>query len=225
MTSKTSGAIELYNSQSQEIVVPMPTSPSWLATEAAAVPRIRAKALQWVVYDQGSMAEADATAKALLMLRDKLETERKSVTGPLWEAKRRIDGWFKPVTDILDESARTLKHKIATFTLEQQRERDRLYAEAARAHELATAGVPGAHVQMTLALQATSSAVVEPPRGTSVREEWRAEIVDARMVPCAYHVIDEARIQAEARATPEHAQPHPIPGVRFVKVAITSMRR
>lgn len=209
----------------KSLTVALPTSPEWLAREASAAPRIRQQVQAIVVTDQDSMQFADGMAKQLLQLRDKLEAERKSATGPLLDVKRRIDGWFKPVTDLLEASARDLKNKISTYLIEQKREQDRLFQLAAAAHTAATHGVSGAQEVMTQALAATSAVVTEAPQGTSVREVWTAEIFNPAIVPCSYHMVDEARIHREARATPTNEEPTPIPGVRFVKRAETRMMR
>jgi hypothetical protein len=205
--------------QTQSLTVPLPTSPEWLAREASAAPRIKQHVASIVVFDDASMQSADALTKQLLQLRDKLESERKSVTGPLLDAKRRVDGWFKPVTDLLESAIRDLKNKVAAHLIEQKRKQDELYQLAAQAH------TAGNHNVMTAALAATSAVVTEAPKGTSVREVWTAEIFNAAIVPCSYHVVDENRIQAEARATPANQEPAPIPGVRFFKRAETTMRR
>jgi hypothetical protein len=211
--------------QTQSLTVPLPTSPEWLAREASAAPRIRQHVAAIEVSDEASMQSADALTKQLLQLRDRLEAERKSVTGPLLDAKRRVDGWFKPVTDILEVAIRDLKNKVAAHLIEQKRKQDELYRLAAAAHTAATQGVQGAHEVMSQALAATSDVSTAAPQGTSVREVWTAEVFNPAIVPCSYHIVDTARIQAEARATPSNQEPSPIPGVRFIKRAETTMRR
>lgn len=207
------------------LTVPLPTSPEWLARESSALPRIKSTVESMIVNDDASMQMADAITKDLLKLHDRLEAERKSVTGPLLDAKRRVDSWFKPLTDGLEGLTRTLKNKVAGHLIEQKRRQDELYRLAAEAHTAAQLGAPGAHEVMSQALAATSAVVTAAPQGTSVREVWTAEVFNPSIVPCSYHVVDLARIQAEARATPSNVEPAPIAGVRFVKRAETTMRR
>ncbi len=138
----------------------------------------------------------------------------------------------------LEEIARREREKLAAQAAEAERkarekaEVERLAAESAAAagrHEEAAklaakaAAIEERSAAKVDALQMRAATVVAPviqseaPKvaGTSTREEWRWEVVDADAVPREYLVVDEVKLGRVVRALKGDAK---IPGVRIYPV-------
>jgi hypothetical protein len=193
--------------------------PSQLAAKQEELAQASQLARSLQIVDAASLAEANEWCKILLSERDALEAMRTSVTKPMLDAKRRVDEWFKPLTQAIDQAVGHLKPLIGMFL---QAERQRQAVEYQRALE---AHAQGQHTQAVAALNVAGSAAVAPPDGTSMREVWRAQVVNPGMLTREWLIPDEAKIEAHAKATPANAEPYPVPGVRFYKEASVTVRR
>jgi len=124
-----------------------------------------------------------------------IEEEKRLILRPLDEARRQIMALFRPAEDNLVQAERLLKAGMLDWTQGQERlrqqeqarlqeiarkEADRLAAEAERA---AAKGQDerAAVLQKAAASASASAPVVAPPPGapgTSIRQTWRAVIID-----------------------------------------------
>lgn len=232
--------------------------------EAADVDKILAYATGFKVATASDYEKAGEALKRIKGKAKALDELRKSLTGPLDAAKKRIMEFFKAPADKLELAERAIKGQMVAFQEEQDRirreaerkaaeaarkERERLEREAAAAAEKARKEREAAEAKIAameaagraekaeamraaadekeqvrqaeaFALQAAAQAmpvapVVDIPRtsvaGTSIREEWRYEIVDPAMLPREYLIPDEKAIGAVVRALKDRAS---IPGVR-----------
>lgn len=124
----------------------------------------------------------------------RLETERRGMVDPLNEVVKKINGLYKPVTDLLAQAETIVKRAISTYQLEQDRiareaaakaeaearkERERLAAQAERLAE------KGKHEQAQAKLEQAASTVAVVPQmeqtkvaGMSTAKVWKAEIID-----------------------------------------------
>lgn len=128
-----------------------------------------------------------------------LEDERTSITKPMLEAKRRVDGLFAPATKPLQECEGIIRGKLA----DAARARFAAEAEARRlAAEAAAAGDPGAAI---VALASAPEAVVTTGSSARVVRKWR--VVDLAAVPREYLTVDTESVEAALTAGVE------IPGV------------
>lgn len=157
---------------------------------------------------------------------NEVEVQRKELKGPIDEAAKRIQAFFKPPLDFLAQAEAVLKRKMVTWKSEQDRiareeqrkadekarkERERLEREAAKA---AAAGREERAEVLRERAEVVVAAPVAPvaPKvsGISTRKAYMFRIVDASKVPDQYKVIDEKRIGAVVRALKMDAN---IPGV------------
>lgn len=137
-----------------------------------------------------------------------LEEQRTSVTGPLNEILRTVNGWFKPVQTGLVRVETTLKNKIAAYTLAQKAAQEAAMRAAAEAIQ--------ANNQMMASQQLAAMVPAPPPQGIAVREIWDFVIENEALVPNEYKIVDPAKIKAAIwYANTEKTPPLPIPGVRF----------
>ena len=58
----------------------------------------------------------------------------------------------------------------------------------------------------------TTAPAIERPTGSSIAKNWKAEIVNPKLVPCDYLMPDQKKLDKQAKATENTLQ---IPGVRF----------
>jgi hypothetical protein len=148
-----------------------------------------------------------------------LEAMRQSVVAPLNEAKSALQAIFVPRQDDLARLQAYVKAELGRWSLAKVAEQRRQMAAAA------TAANADDEQALTEALQAVAKLDGRIRlEGVSTREVWTAEIIAPDMVPFDWRIPDEKRIKAAARATAIDMTPTPIPGVRFVKVASTTVR-
>lgn len=118
-----------------------------------------------------------------------LEAERTSVTKPLNEVLRTINGWFKPTRDSLEAFQATAKQRIGARLAELRAEQDAALAQiesgAGRAPDEAFA----------IAHQA-----VEVPAGMSARTVYELRVDDLEQIPKAFLLPNVALIRAEFQA-------------------------
>jgi len=87
---------------------------------------------------------------------------------------------------------------------------------------------------MTLALQASSYAHTDAPKGTSFQFKWQAEVINLELLiaqalqdPGSRRFIapNFAALKQYAESYQEDQTPEPVPGIRFVKVSSGTVRR
>ena len=157
------------------------------------------------------------------------ETARKSLVTPLNNHVKWINGQFKPSNDVALRAEKIMKEKLAVYEVKrrqiaaQEEARLRDAADKQREKDLAAAqklADAGKHQQAEAkrdkAEMAPTPAVMAPPpiRGLSFSEEIAIEIVDSKLVPFEYWLIDRAKVLAYAKATNGEVE---IPGVRILK--------
>jgi hypothetical protein len=171
------------------------------------------------VSDAVSLAEANEWLQLIVQEKDAIEDMRTSVTKPLNATLKQINSWFKPIADLCAKAESNLKHEIGRYAAAERQKQQLAFQAASLAHSA------GAHTAARTALAVASSAETQTPQGTSVREVWRAEIINPAAVPPAFLIPNEPAIQAHARTTPVDVAPVPIAGVRFYKDQIVTVRR
>ncbi len=192
--------------------------PQDLAAKTGALAGTLAVAEAFAVVDVGT---AEAATVLIRVVKDEakaLEEMRTSAGKPLLEAKRTLDGWFKPNLETCARIEKVLKAKLGAWQIEERRRADAALLAAAQAH------VAGDAATANQALVVVNTAHTDAPAGTTVREVWQAQIVDAAAVPRDWCVPDEKRIAAYARGCPAGQAPLPIAGVVFQKVPAVAVR-
>ena len=190
-----------------------------------------------------------ATATEIKVIDQKTYESANERIGLLQGLKKRVEDFFKPMKQKAQDAHKQicqqekeqlspiltaiegLKQKtIAYYAAEQQRiaaeqERQRKAAEelAALAAEAETQG------DTETATEAVGLAAVEEAKvtcspsakGTSMREVWRAEIIDADKVPRCFLIVDQAALDALAKSQKDKMN---VPGVKAVMSYTNSTR-
>jgi hypothetical protein len=179
-----------------------------LAMKRSSYEKIVEELRAFVIEDDDDYEYASKLLRTIKATSKEIEERRKRVTGPLYEALRNFQSWYKPALDVLENGERDLKKKIADYYLlkEAQREEQmRLVAAAARegnfekAHEAA-------------------QGFVETPtaKGISIQRKWEYEVEDITKVPREFLTLDHSAVKIYIKNAGED-DPKPIPGLKFTK--------
>ena len=121
----------------------------------------------------------------------RLETKRKTFTGPLLQTKRLIDAEFKMPITILEACEKQLKIKVVDY-----------HAAIEVQQHVAMVSLQAAHAQgnFAQAIQLSQS-VPEVPKvdGVSVSHVWKYRLVDAMAVPREYLAVNDKAVRAAIR--------------------------
>jgi hypothetical protein len=140
----------------------------------------------------------------------KLEETRTSITGPMNEALKKVNAFFKKPAEALDTIERKIKGALGSFYEEQQRKarEEQVRADEAARKERARIGAQArkaaesGKTEKAAQLDQRAAAVVAPvitreaPKvaGLQMREVWEFTIVDASKIPAAFLMPDEKKI-------------------------------
>jgi hypothetical protein len=130
-----------------------------------------------------------------------------------------VDKAYKPRKDRINEVVADLKKKIGDHLIRERSRQAYEYQNALAAH------AAGDHVAAVSALAVASEATTQPVAGTTLAEEWVAEVIAPDLMTREWLVPDYDRINAHAKTTPINQEPFPIAGVKFTKKPKLSMRR
>lgn len=205
--------------------------------EGAKVKEVLKVAEQAVVKTDEQYVSAKELRKAANNYIKNMDTMEKSATKDLLKGVETIRSWFRPYKAIAKKAKEILDGKITI--LEGERERLRL-AEEAKLREQArikeqklleqaeALKAKGKDVQAAAKEEAAASIVtpavmptIPKVEGTYHREEWDIEIIDAKLIPVEYLVVDEQKIKRTVRAMDGKID---IPGVRNFKKRIQVSR-
>jgi hypothetical protein len=170
-----------------------------------------------VIKTTGEFGECGEILKGVVAKRKFLEEERTISVSPLNDEVKRINGWFKPASDVLKLVESTIRREMGQFELRQKAERDRLMAAAAAEAQRALAaplatvalmqaaagqgsnGAVAAPMAATNALvQAAAAATPAAVAGVSGREVWTWAVadVDALDERFTLKVVNKAALDA-----------------------------
>ena len=179
-----------------------------------------------------------ATYAAANNLIARLQSVRKEVVARFADPKKKAAEAHKAVCELeksflapVDEKIRLLKTSTTNwYTAEQRRieaeaERKRREAEdltalAAEA-EAKGEGLTAAEAVVAAALAEATVTVMPKCAGTSMREVWKAVVVDVSQLPREYMIVNQSMLDKMAQATKGAV---PIPGVRFEKTYVNATR-
>lgn len=189
-----------------------------VARDTREAPGMLATLREMNIASESDLSLANDCLRDVVTRKDDLKTKLKRVTDLLNAPLKEVRGWLIPGIKVAEEAEGILKFKIGAYMTAQAKARD-LALQAAM-----TAQRVGDNRSMVKALNEASTSVTAPA-GTGVREVWDAEVIDPSAVPRVYLLVDEAAIRTCARVTDISNIPTPIPGVRFFKKPIVSVRR
>lgn len=173
----------------------------------------RTEAEQFLQAVQGldltTQTNRDKAGKLVARIRERiadLKAQREAITGPLNEAKRRVDALFKPVAEYWQSCNVALSDRLLAAT-----------EEAEKAQMKALAAVADAGGNTDLATLTVAHDTPRTPEGLQERVSWDAEVIDETAVPQEYKItiVDLATIRALAKASKGQLA---IPGVRVFEV-------
>lgn len=183
------------------------------------------------VVDQATYAEANEMI-------GRLQSIRKEVVARFSDPKKKAADAYRAVCELeksflqpVDEKIRLLKDSTTAWYAAEQR---RIAAEEERrrkeAEELAALSAEAEETgESDIAAEAVAEAVMAQARvtvmpkcaGTSMREVWKAVVVDVAQVPREYLMVNQAMLDKVAQATKGALQ---VPGVRFEKTYVNATR-
>jgi hypothetical protein len=173
------------------------------------------------VANDAEAADVLEFMRGWLQRKDAAEAMRKRATAPLTKAKAEIDGWFKP--------ALTAVAKIETACRGALNAYETAKAAAAldsRAKAQAAAASHDTGAMLAELIAAADNAPVSASvEGVAVPMRWIVKRIVADLLPREWLIPDEKRINAHARACKADAEPEPIPGVVFERVAEVRVSR
>lgn len=211
----------------------------------AAVVAIAARCVEIQIKDQLALTEANSLLKGIKGLRLQVDQEFDPGIQQAFQTHRTLVAQKRKWTDPLDQAEKALKPMIAHYLLEQ----DRLAQEAGRRAEEArlkmlrvadqasddaygkikegdldeadqvVAAAAGKIEQIKASTPAPVEKAVAP--GTSLRQIWKWELVNAALVPREYLKIDDKALDAAARIRKDQAN---VPGIRFYAEATVATR-
>lgn len=179
-----------------------------LVHEAAQTSEAMTLLQSFQIHTPEDFAFAGGVLKTVKARWKELEEKRTSVTGPINQALRQINDWFRPVQKPLKDAEELLKARIGTYEITQA---------AAREEAMLAAASAAAEGDQAKALEHVSEIVptaIVP--GVAIKAVWAFEITNEAEVPREYLSVDPKKIQASIwYADTPHTPPRPIPGVRF----------
>lgn len=179
-----------------------------------------------------------ATYAAANNLIGRLQGIRKEVVARFADPKKKAAEAHKAVCELekaflapVDEKIRLLKTSTTNwYTAEQRRieaeaERKRKEAEdlAALSAEAEASGDADTAAEAVAAAAMAEATVTAMPKvaGTSMREVWKAVVVDVSQLPREYMIVNQSMLDKMAQATKGAV---PVPGVRFEKTYVNATR-
>lgn len=144
-----------------------------------------------------------------------LDTEMKTATKPMNDALNVVRGWFKKVTQPLDQIEAVLKRKIGEYEFAKQQEQQKAVNAAAAAF---SQGQGQAGIEL---LNKVEAATAQKQTGVSVRRVVKFRYTNVNSVPREYCAPVDALVRARVAVDGMKTQ---IPGVEVFEASVVSGR-
>lgn len=176
-----------------------------------------------VIKDQASYETAATLLKSIKDIGKMAEEARKKITTPLDAAKSAVMDLFRPTSTAVDNLEKHLKSLMIAYVNEEERKRKaeeeklRKIAEAAEAkerkrlEEQAAKALANGKTDKAEELSQRAATVnrvapivastVQKVSGVSMKQNWKARVIDINAVPRAYLIVDEKKLDQIAKAT------------------------
>ena len=202
------------------------------------------KSQNLVITNQGQYEDAASFLQILKGMQKKVENSFNSIIEKAHQAHKEAIAKRDEHLDPLKKAEKTVKNLMVNYTEEQERkareEQLRLQkiadAEAARQKKILEEKIARAEAsgktEKAEELQAQKETItpivapviapqIETPKGVSYREQWSAEIIDEKLIPREYLIVNLQALNKIAAATKGTIS---VPGVRFVSTKILASR-
>ena len=176
------------------------------------------------ITTQPQFVQAAEDLKVIKGKYNEIENERKELTRPIDEGKRRIMDFFRAPLTRLASAEANIKRALLSYQQEQQR----IAAENARKiQERADKAAANGKAKKAAELQQQAAAVEQmtiAPKvaGISTRTAWHYRVVDESIIPREYLEPKDSVLSKLATATKGHLK---IPGIEFYSEEIMSSGR
>ena len=188
---------------------------------------------------------AAAIAKTISQKAKELDSERKAITNPLDESKKRTMALFKVPIDSLNQAVSIIRGKVTKYQLDLEKkareeqaaldekarkEREKLEKRAEAAAAKGQTEKAEALTEQAATQVVTHQAVIPKTKGASVSKTWVGEVVDIKAlcgaiadgrVPASFVAPVDKAINDYARATKGSIES---PGINFYEKSNTSFR-
>ena len=207
------------------------------------VPALCQKA-ELTISNQTDYENASVILKDVKSRYKELDEQRKKITKPLDDAKKAVMELFRTPLELLDKAENKIKGLMVSYTTEQERkakeEQARLQKladqEAERKKKLLDAKIERAKASgkeekaADLEMQKETivpivapviTPTIETPKGVSYRDKWYAVVIDEKLIPREYLVVNMEALNKIAGATKGTLK---IAGVEFKSEKILASR-
>jgi len=228
---------------SEQITV-QPIDVEEVENSASDVVALSERSSDLIIENQEQYESASEFLKQVKSRIKELDNERKSITKPLDEAKKRVMDLFRKPLDLLDKAEKKIKSVMIAYTNEQERkareeeerlrklaekqaeeERKRLEKRIERAENSGKEDKAEQLREEQENIQPINVPTVAPniekPKGTSFRYKYTAKVVDFNSLPNEYKLPDQSKLNKVAQATEGKIE---IPGVVIESEKILSQR-
>ncbi len=173
-------------------------------------------------------------AKKIKTVSKGLETERMATTRPMDTAKNEVMNLYRDSLDKLVKAEGIIKKSVLDFDREERRkaeeiqaklraeaeakarkERERFETQALKAIDKGNEEKAEQLIEKAEAVQIFTPVVqipVHKSQGTSVREVWKYRIVDEKLIPREYLIVNEKLLGSMAKSSHDVVK---VPGVEF----------
>jgi len=189
-----------------------------------------ARATRFQVTDPASLQKSSGILSDIATAKKRANDLRFSLTKPLDESKKRIMALFSPFIDQFEKATTIIKNKVRDYYFEQeekarQAEKERLLAEAKQEEEIKKAQEEDREpvveeIPVIPEVKVPEKTVKGVAGGSmTVKKIWKFTIVDPKLIPEEYWIIDEGLIREAVRNGARE-----ISGVKIYEDKVVSVR-
>ena len=189
-----------------------------------------ARATKFQITDPASLQKSSGILSDIATAKKRANDLRFSLTKPLDESKKRIMALFSPFIDQFEKATKIIKDKVRDYYFEQeekarQAEKERLLAEAKREEEIQKAQEEDREpvveeIPVIPEVKVPEKTVKGVAGGSmTVKKIWKFTIVDPKLIPEEYWIIDEGLIREAVRNGARE-----ISGVKIYEDKVVSVR-
>lgn len=204
---------------------------------------LKDRASSLVIKDQSTYEESASLLKTVKDMAKLVEESRKKITTPLDIAKKAVMDLFRGPSDELEKLESNLKRIMINYTNEQERlrreaeeklrkevaakeaaEKKRLEERAAKAEASGKAEKAEElrqQAQEVFVPAPTIAPTVQKVAGVSMKQNWKARVIDVNKVPREYMIVNDSMLDKMAKATKGSLV---IPGVEFYPEDVLASR-